>query len=66
MPTEPQRTELSSDPADYLTGPTSDDPGTEGGTTKDGAVAVFPRQSTVRPTDESSSTSTGESGTSES
>jgi hypothetical protein len=52
MPTEPQRTELSSDPADYLTGPTSDDAGHEGGTTKDGAVAVYPRQSTVRPVDQ--------------
>jgi len=49
MPAEPSRTELSSNSADYLTGPTSGDRGTEGGTTKDGAVALFPRQSSVRP-----------------
>jgi hypothetical protein len=58
MPAEPNRTELSADPAEYITGPTSDDAGHEGGTTKDGAVAVFPRQSTVRPADESGSDST--------
>ncbi len=55
MPTEPRRTELSNNAADYLTGPTSDDPGTEGGTTKDGAVAVFPRQAAVRPVESSES-----------
>jgi hypothetical protein len=58
MPADPIRTELSSDPAEYISGPTSGDRGTEGGTTKDGAVAVFPRQSTVRPADESGSDST--------
>jgi hypothetical protein len=52
VPAEPIRTELSADAADYITGPTAGDPGTEGGTTKDGAVALYPRQSTVRPTDE--------------
>lgn len=51
MPVEPIRTELSKDPADYLTGPTADDTATEGGTTKDGAVAKFRAQTTVRPTD---------------
>jgi hypothetical protein len=54
MPAEPNRIELSSDPADYLTGPTSGDAGTEGGTTKDGAVALFPRQSAVKPAGEQS------------
>ena len=49
MPAEPIRTELSNDPADYLTGPTSGDNATEGGTTKDGAVAVFRQSVTVRP-----------------
>lgn len=48
MPTEPIRTELSADPADYLTGPTSDDNPSEGGTTKDGAVALHRSTTTVR------------------
>lgn len=61
MPEDPIRTELSADAADYLTGPTSGDAGTEGGTTKDGAVAKFPRQSSVRAAD-----TTGDAGTSES
>ncbi len=53
MPVEPIRTELSDDPADYITGPTADDNPTEGGTTKDGAVALYPRQAAVRPVDDS-------------
>jgi hypothetical protein len=39
---EPRRTELSADPADYLTGPTGGETNkTHGGTTRDGAVAAF-------------------------
>jgi hypothetical protein len=39
---EPSRTELSNDPADYITGPVlGESARTEGGTTKDGAVATF-------------------------
>lgn len=61
MPAEPIRTEISSDATEYISGPTSGDAGTEGGTTKDGAVAKFPRQASVRATD-----NTGDAGTSES
>jgi hypothetical protein len=57
MPAEPVRTEISRDPADYLTGPTSGDNATEGGTTKDGAVALFRQETAVRPVD------AGDSGT---
>jgi hypothetical protein len=65
VPADPIRTELSSDPADYLTGPTSGDAGTEGGTTKDGAVEKFTRQSTVRATDqEQQAGGSGDSGSS--
>jgi hypothetical protein len=59
MPAEPIRTELSNDPADYLTGPTSGDQATEGGTTKDGAVAKFRQQTAVRPADAGDSGSSG-------
>jgi hypothetical protein len=39
---EPTRTELSSEPADYITGPVLGEAArTEGGTTQDGAVAKF-------------------------
>lgn len=39
---EPRRTELSNSAADYLTGPVAGESArTEGGTTRDGAVAVF-------------------------
>ena len=42
MTSEPNRTELSTDPADYLTGPTGGESSkTAGGTTRDGAVASF-------------------------
>jgi len=61
MPTEPNRTELSSDPADYLTGPTSGDNPTEGGTTKDGAVALFRSSTAVRQVDEQQSSGSSES-----
>ncbi len=47
--TDPIRRELSNDPADYLTGPTAGDNPTEGGTTKDGAVALFRNSTGVRP-----------------
>jgi len=59
--TDPIRTELSRDPSDYLTGPTAGDNATEGGTTKDGAVARFRNSTAVRqvgeakPADESGS-----------
>jgi hypothetical protein len=65
MPAEPQRVELSNDPADYLTGPTSGDNATEGGTTKDGAVALFRSETAVRPVQQSNegeSSSSGSSG----
>lgn len=39
---EPNRTELPADPADYLTGPVAGESArTEGGTTRDGHVATF-------------------------
>jgi hypothetical protein len=39
---EPNRTELPTDPADYLTGPVAGESArTEGGTTRDGHVATF-------------------------
>lgn len=55
------RTELSNDPNDYLTGPTAGDNPTEGGTTKDGAVALFRQTTAVRQVDEQvpAETSTG-------
>jgi hypothetical protein len=62
MPAEPIRTELSNDPADYLTGPTSGDQATEGGTTKDGAVAKYRQQTAVRPVEQSSSGDAGSTG----
>lgn len=49
----PQRTELSSDPADYLTGPTSGR-SRQGGTTRDGGVAYV--TGTPREDDESVAT----------
>ena len=55
VPADPIRTELSSDPADYLTGPTAGDSATEGGTTKDGAVAKFRNTTAVRQVGESGS-----------
>jgi hypothetical protein len=53
---------LSDNPADYLTGPTSGDSPTEGGTTKDGQVAKMRTAGVVRPVEDSPS----ESGSSES
>lgn len=53
--TDPIRTELSRDPSDYLTGPTAGDNATEGGTTKDGAVARFRNSTAVRQVGESES-----------
>jgi hypothetical protein len=39
---EPRRTELSNDPADYLTGPVEGEAAkSNGGTTRDGGVAAF-------------------------
>lgn len=39
---EPRRTELSDDPADYLTGPIRGEAArSNGGTTRDGGVAAF-------------------------
>jgi hypothetical protein len=38
---EPRRTELSSDPGDYLTGPVQGSAKSNGGTTRDGGVAAF-------------------------
>lgn len=51
---EPARTvELSDTPADYLSGPTRDTVNpTEGGTTRDGKVAVFGPSTTVQPVGE--------------
>ena len=54
-------TTLSSNPADYLTGPTAGDQATEGGTQRDGTVAKFRNASTVRPVE-----TADESGSSES
>ncbi len=59
MPVEPIRTELSDNPEDYLTGPTSGDNPTEGGTTKDGAVALFRSTTAVRPVDDGQQSSGG-------
>lgn len=42
MAGDPKRIELSNDPADYISGPTEGESSrTEGGTTRDGAVAKF-------------------------
>lgn len=42
MTNEPRRTELPTDPADYLTGPVQGEAAkSNGGTTRDGGVAAF-------------------------
>lgn len=53
---DPIRRELSNDPQDYMTGPTAGDNPTEGGTQKDGSVALFRQSTMVRPVDPAEST----------